>query len=307
MKVIGHENTRKIIRQYLDRDYSTYQLLFEGKDCIGKKLVALLTARAYLCEKDYGFGCGECKSCRMVNNTIDRIYGRDGGEKNPHPDLMVVSPEREIRIDQIRQVIDFLKLKKKKAVIIEKAERMNLEASNALLKTLEEPPENSLIVLTTSNQAKLLPTIVSRCKKIRFAPLSREEVWQILQLQGKEGEDLKTLVALSDGSMCVPSAIAESPELLKYAKDLFMLLTVEGVHPEGIISFGEIFERLDNDRINLLLDIVEKIIYKKMLKGEVDPELFNRFIYENKGLKKAIEKGVKKKLAVEGMYFNLKT
>ncbi|WP_457624272.1 DNA polymerase III subunit delta' [Persephonella sp.] len=305
MKIIGHEETKKLIRQYLDRNYSSYSFLFEGKDCIGKKMVALLTARAYLCEKDYGFGCRECSSCKMADNTIQGIYGEE--TQNPHPDIMVVSPEREIKIDQIRQVINFLKLKKKKAVIIEKAEKMNVEASNALLKTLEEPPENSLLILTTSNQNRLLPTIVSRCKKIRFRPLKAEEITQILTLKNAEEKLIKTATALADGSMCIPSAILEKPPLFKYAKDLYTLLTVEGLHPEGIISLSDIFDRLENDEINIVLDIVEKIIYKKMLKGDVNPDLYDRFIKENQELKKAIEKGVKKKLAVEGMYFNLKS
>lgn len=307
MKLVGHEDTKKLIRLFLDKKYHSYTFLFEGKDCIGKKLVALQTARAFLCENDYGFGCGKCNSCRLVNNTISNIY--EGTELNPHPDLKVISPEKEIKIGQIREVIDFLRLKSKtgKVVIIEKAEKMNTEAANALLKTLEEPPENSMIILTTSNQNALLPTVVSRTRKIRFKPLSKEEIIQILRLKDIDEKKLKILVALSDGSMCLPIKINQKPEIFKYAKDLFTVLSLNELHPEGIISLGEIFDKLELEEIDTILDIVEKITYKKMLKGEINPDFYDKFIKEYQELKNAINKGVKKKLAIEGFYFNLKT
>ncbi len=305
MKLIGHQDSLKFIRRFLDKNYSSYSFLFEGKDCIGKKLAALLTAKAFLCKKNYSFGCDECENCKLVNNTILNIY--EGKELTPHPDLMVVSPEREIKIDQIRQVIHFLKLKRKKAVIIEKAEKMNLEASNALLKTLEEPPENSLIILTTSNQEILLPTIISRCKKIRFRPLKKEEVQQILSLKNIEEKNYQILLALSDGSMCIPDAVTKDEKRLKYARDLYNLLYIEELHPEGIITLGEIFDKLSNEEIESIANIVEKILYKKTLKGEVNPDFYDRFIKEKQEFEKSIYRGVKKKLALEGMYFNLKS
>ncbi|MBK3333324.1 DNA polymerase III subunit delta' [Persephonella atlantica] len=305
MKLIGHQDSLRLIRRFLDKKYSSYSFLFEGKDCIGKKLAALLTAKAFLCEKDYSFGCNECEDCRLANNTILNAYERK--ELNPHPDIMIVSPEREIKIDQIRQVIQFLKLKRKKAVIIEKAEKMNLEASNALLKTLEEPPDDSLLILTTSSQDMLLPTIVSRCKKVRFRPLKKEELQQILTLKNVEEKNYQILLALSDGSMCIPEAVIRDEKLLKYARDLYNLLYIDELHPEGIITLGEIFEKLKSEEIEIITNIVEKIMYKKTVKGEVNPDFYDRFIKESQEFKKSINRGVKKKLALEGMYFNLKT
>ncbi len=305
MKLIGHQDSLKTIRMFLDRNYRSYSFLFEGKDCIGKKFVALLTAKAFLCEKKYSFGCDECKSCRLVNNTISNIY--KSKELTPHPDIMIVSSEKEIKIDQIRQVIQFLKLKRKKVVIIEKAEKMNVEASNALLKTLEEPSDKSIIILTTSNQESVLPTIVSRCKKIRFKPLKKEEIEQILSLRNIEEKDFQVLTALSDGSMCVPEAVAKDKKLLKYAKDLYNILYVDKLHPEGIVTLGEIFDKLSNIEIEIVTNITEKILYKKTLRGEVNPDFYDRFIKESEQFKEAVHRGVKKKLALEGMYFNLKT
>ncbi|WP_456402042.1 DNA polymerase III subunit delta' [Persephonella sp.] len=309
MKIFGHEEVKKTIGLYLEKNYKSYSLIFEGKDCIGKKLIALKTAKGFLCEKNYTFGCDSCDSCRLAKNTILNIY--EEKELNPHPDIKLISPEndKEIKIGQIREIKEFLKLKKEggKAVIIEKAEKMNTEASNAVLKTIEEPPDNTLIILTTSNQNALLPTIRSRCKIIKFKPLNGEDIQNILRLKGIDENKIKVLTALSEGSMCLPMIIINNNKLFKYAKDFYNLIAVKSLHPEGIVNLAEILDKLDVKDIIVIFDILERIIYKKMLKGEVSLNLYEEFIKEQKKLKISIEKGVKKKLAVEGLYFNLKT
>ncbi len=314
MKIFGHEKEKDLIKKYLDKNYDSLSLLFEGKDCIGKKLIALHTARAFLCDKKIGFGCGECIDCKLVNNLIRNIYDNEQNE-NIHPNIKLITPEKgkEIKIDQIRDAIEFLKLKseKGKVIIIENAENMNLEASNALLKTLEEPPKNTLIILTTSDQNKLLPTIVSRTKKIRFRPLSRKEIFEILSLKTTE-EKAKTLASISQGSLCLPMHILQKENLYKYGKDLYSLLVLSiedsnKIHPEGIISIGEIIDKLENEDIFIIVSILEIFIYKKLLKGEISAEIYDKILKELNLLKIAIKKGVKKKLAVEGFYFNVTT
>jgi DNA polymerase-3 subunit delta' len=314
MKVIGHEKEKDLIKKYLDKNYDSLSLLYEGKDCIGKKLIALYTARAFLCDKKVSFGCGECNDCKLVNNLIRNIYDNEKNE-NIHPNIKLVSPEKgkEIKIDQIRDAVNFLKLKseKGKVIIIENAENMNLEASNALLKTLEEPPENTLIILTTSNQNRLLPTIVSRTKKIRFKPLTKEEIFEILSLRTTE-EKAKTLASISQGSLCLPMHILQKEKLYKYGKDLFSLvvLSIENgkkIHPEGIISISEIIDKLENEDIFIIVSIFEIFVSRKALKGEINTEIYDKILNELNLLKTAIRKGVKKKLALEGFYFNITT
>ncbi len=314
MKIFGHEKERDLIKKYLDKNYDSLSLLFEGKDCIGKKLIALYTARAFLCEKNISFGCGECQDCKLVNNLIRNIYDEEKNE-NIHPNIKLISPEKgkEIKIDQIREAINFLKLKseKGKVIIIENAENMNLEASNALLKTLEEPPANTLIILTTSNQNKLLPTIVSRTKKIRFRPLSKKEIFEILSLKTTE-EKAKMLASISQGSLCLPMHILQKENLYKYGKDLYSLLIIsiengKNIHPEGIISIGEIIDKLENEDIFIIISILEIFLYNKVLKGEIETEIYDKILNELNLLKTAIRKGVKKKLALEGFYFNVTT
>jgi len=307
LKVIGHEKEKNLIRKYLDRNFTSYTFLFEGKSCIGKKLVALQTARAFLCEKKYGFGCGECEDCKLVNNVISNLYEKK--ELNPHPNLKVITPENnQIKINQVREIIEFLKLKseKGKVVIIDEADKMNVESANALLKTLEEPPDKSMIILIAESQSKLLPTIVSRTQKIRFSPLTKEEIIQILELKGVDKEKAQKLAVLSEGSMCLPSTVLQDEKLYTLAKDLFSLLKIENFHPEGIITFANAIDKLENEKILKLLDILDIFINKKVLKGEFSPEFYDDYTEQVKEIRKAIEKGVKKKLAFEKLYFELK-
>lgn len=295
MKIVGHRKEKELIKKLLDKNYDSLSLLFEGKDCIGKKLFALYTARAYLCEKKEGFGCGECKDCRLVNNTISNIY--EGTNLTPHYNIKLIQSEsREIKIDQIREIIEFLQLKseKGKVVIIEKAENMNIESSNALLKTLEEPPSNSLIILTTSNQAKLLPTILSRLKKIKFRNLSDEEIREILTLKGVNEEKLDNLIKIADGSLCLPLIILENENLYRYAKDISNLI-INPKHPEGIFSLANSFENLEVQQAVLVFDIIYNLLSKALISGNINPDMFEMFIKEYKIGKRRSTKRSKEK------------
>ncbi len=311
MKLIGHERTKDLILSILEKRYDSYSLIYEGKECIGKKLTALYTARGFLCEKKIGFGCGECENCRLVNNTIENLY--ENKDLNPHPDIKVIFPEngKEIKINQIREATDFLKLKSKngKVLIVDEAEKMNLEASNAILKTLEEPPENTMIILVTTSHNKLLPTIVSRCKKVRFSPLSNEDIELILSFKGIDKNKIKNLLKVSDGSLCTLIHILNNEKVYKFSKDLYHLLTLfleKGeIHSEGIISLSELLDKLDTESIFNIVKIIELFLYKEVLEGNISAENYDKILRELENLKRAVSKGVKKKLAFEGFYFNI--
>jgi DNA polymerase-3 subunit delta' len=243
-----------------------------------------------------------------VDNTIANIY--EGKELTPHPFIKLVSPEnnKEIKINQIREIIDFLKLKSKtgKVVIIEDAEKMNREASNALLKTLEEPPEKSLIILTTSNKSKILPTILSRTLKIRFSPLKEDEIVDILKLKGFSTNDIKKVYKLSDGSLCLILKLLEDKKLLKYVKDFYTLLTAPKLIFEGVYTLVSSMDKFDNTDINLIFNALDKALHLKLLEGKMSPQFYEKFLNEKEILEKALNRGVKKNLALEGFFVNLK-
>jgi DNA polymerase-3 subunit delta' len=190
-QVIGHDRVIAILRRSLAADRISHAYLFHGVDGCGMKETALAMVEAVFCGT--GGGCGDCPSCRKV-----------AGER--HPDLHVVRPDGAfIKIDQIRELQKDLSYRpfeaRKKACIIEEAERMNPAAANAFLKTLEEPPGDALLLLLTTHLEGILPTIISRCQQLRFPPLPSETLSAHLRESGAEEEEARIAAALAGGSL----------------------------------------------------------------------------------------------------------
>ena len=141
---------------------------------MGKKTIALGLAKAIHCSAATGDFCGECADCARI---------QDGN----HADVRIIEPlagKKEISIQQIRELEKELNFRsfsgKKKIAILDPATLMNLSAQNALLKTLEEPPRDSLLILIAANGGALLPTLRSRCLRISFGPLARDLISDFL-------------------------------------------------------------------------------------------------------------------------------
>ncbi len=161
--IIGCESQIEELKGYIKTGKLPHAFLFAGMAGLGKTKTAREFFKAVNCSGSTGDGCDSCRTCLKVLN-------------GSHPDLVSVSPSNGwIVVEDIRTMISEVGLKPFEArtrfIIIEPAERMNKASSNALLKTLEEPPDGSLIILISHKPALLLPTIVSRCQIIRFAPL----------------------------------------------------------------------------------------------------------------------------------------
>jgi len=203
--IIGHDYPKSLLGRLLQACLSGRQAgllphayLFEGSDGIGKRRTALEFAKALNCERSgqngFNDACDECPACRRVNSSN-------------HPDVVQVAASGVfIKIEQIREVQAAIFLKpfmgRKKVYLIDEADRMNQEAANCFLKTLEEPPENSLLILITSRSFALLPTIVSRCQRLRFQPLTSVEVEQYLtSKRGLAGEDARMMAVISLGRL----------------------------------------------------------------------------------------------------------
>jgi DNA polymerase-3 subunit delta' len=174
--VIGHERPKAVLRAALRNDRVAHAYLFHGEPGIGKRMTALRFAQAINCETEKApespDACGACRSCRQI-------------EALTHPDFVLVIPDQEqanpqIKIEEIRalegQIIYRPLVGRQRVVVIDEADRMTLGAANALLKTLEEPPGHSVLLLVTSRPFALLATIRSRCQSLRFAAQARTQV-----------------------------------------------------------------------------------------------------------------------------------
>jgi DNA polymerase-3 subunit delta' len=171
-----------------------HALLFSGAPGLGKRQLAEAFAQAALCEQPQsdGLSCGQCHACRLF-------------AAGTHPDYAVIEPEsagKAIRIDAVRSLIDFLNLTRSfgqyKVAIVEPADALNVHAANALLKTLEEPPEGVLLMLVTSLPSALPATVRSRCQVLGFGvpQIAEARKWLAPQL----GEGSEIALALAGGA-----------------------------------------------------------------------------------------------------------
>lgn len=201
-----HRDPWRRIQQRRAAGRLPHALLLSGPAGLGKGLFARGLARALLCERPDAGGeaCGQCRSCRLF---------RAGS----HPDYSVVQPEEDgriIKVDQIRALCAFLGYTAQyggyKIALLEPADRLNVNAANSLLKTLEEPPGNSLLLLVTAQPARLPATVRSRCQKIGFDPPAMVAAVPWLAARVQPGIEPETLLEVAGGAPLAALAQADS-------------------------------------------------------------------------------------------------
>lgn len=208
----------KRLQEARERGVLPHALLMTGSPGIGARHFAALLARSVLCDRpgDLGMPCGRCESCRWV-------------AADSHPDFHAVTvsdDSRQIRVEQIREMIAFTALSRQKAdyrvILIEAADALNRNAANSLLKTLEEPPERSLFLLATPAPGRLPPTVLSRCRRLSFRTPPRSEGLAWLRAQGV-GDEAELLLSLARGIPAKALALG-SGDVLSQRGDAFKSL-----------------------------------------------------------------------------------
>ena len=192
--LLGQHRAKVLLQRSLHSGRIAHAYLFKGPPGIGKKLYAAAMARAINCRTAGPAGiCTECSSCRKF------LSGN-------HPDYRVERPEKEvIKIEQIRTLAKALTYppyeSSRRVVVVEDVHTMRPEAANSMLKTLEEPPEGNVLILTAETSKSVLPTINSRCQVVPFFALTQEETASILTTKhGLDSEQAILLARLSEGS-----------------------------------------------------------------------------------------------------------
>ncbi len=188
------EQTISELNHIIQTDRIPNALLFSGEPSTGKTKRAFEFAKSCNCRADSNRPCNTCVSCKKINSGM-------------HPDIIQVSlaeKKKMISISQIREIGGKLSAKPneahKRMVLIKDADKMNVQAQNALLKVLEEPPENTFFILTATQLSPLLPTIISRCRQIRFFPPSSHEIKQTLISQYKIDPEKAYIASHTAGS-----------------------------------------------------------------------------------------------------------
>jgi DNA polymerase-3 subunit delta' len=216
--IIGQDRPISILTTFLQKGTVPHALLFTGIEGVGKHSTAIIFAMACNCtgyqsgdppecedkptvdrhsnqnRLQFTYPCNHCKSCRKI-------------ESDNHPDIIQINPSGAfIKIDQIRSLCQTLAMKpyeaRMRVVLISDAQAINPAAGNALLKVLEEPPDGTILILEATHTSDLLPTIVSRCRHIRFNPISKTNIEAVLISQyGLDPEDAMIIAAMAGGSL----------------------------------------------------------------------------------------------------------
>lgn len=264
-EITGHEHNIKVLQRSIKRSKVHHAYIFSGPEGIGKRLAAVSLAKALNCavmEDDF---CGHCVSCKKID---------DGN----HPDVKIVEPDGQyIKIDQIRELQHDLQYRpfegKKRIFIIDSADRMGLPAANSLLKTLEEPPDNSILILVTANLHSLLPTIVSRSLKLNFASLSIADVERTLvEKKGLEAGQARIIAAITEGS--IGKALSEDERsLIDGREKVFSTFTgLKGKSMVGIFKKAEELAK-DDELVEILRTL--KIFYRDMAVSKGGGDIIN--------------------------------
>ena len=305
-EVAGQEHIVKTLKNALATGKLAHAYLFAGPRGTGKTTMAKLLAKALNCDEGIGHQCNECKNCKAI---ID----------GTHPDVLELDAASNNGVDEIRDLIDKVKygtiLGRYKVYIIDEVHMLSTGAFNALLKTLEEPPEHVIFILATTEPHKILPTILSRCQRYDFTKLSDKDIKNRLKdVLEKEGvtyneEAIDIIISLADGGM--RDALSILDQVLAYSQnkldvqdilDIFALESKDEkiallnsiiskdvsdvlARIKRYVSLGTDIKRLTDDLLLILKDILiyqssRNISCLEVLNEEEAKEFFKRLSIE---------------------------
>ena len=268
--IVGNEKKINILRQIIKSNNIPHAMIFSGPEMIGKKKIAIEFIKNIFCEDL----CGECYFCKSIEN---------------NPDINIISPvEGNIEIEEIRKAKERLSLKpyynKIKALIIDDSHLMKSDAQNALLKMLEEPKGDTLIIFITPFREMLLKTIRSRAQEIKFSLVGNEEIEKYLISLGASSKKAKEISLISSGQIGKAINFFEDKSKMD-----FFNKSIEDIIFLSRSSISQRFqyaEKLKDDKIKII-EILD--IWERFLRREILLKVFNYKSSVNYSLKKTKE------------------
>lgn len=242
-EVVGQEYVVQSIKNAVRENKVGHAYLFCGPRGTGKTTMARILAKAVNCEHPEIAPCNKCENCIAANN-------------GTHPDIIEINAANETHVEDIRDLIDRSQLApmqgKHKVYIIDEVHQLSSAASSALLKTLEEPPENVIFILATTDPQKLLPTIISRCQRFDFTSLRKDQIHDhLMDIAQKENIQMESdaadmIAELSDGGM--RDALSIMDQCASYTDDHITAEAIDRIY--GLTSSEE--------KVDLLKDITDE-------------------------------------------------
>ncbi len=256
-----HEKTMDILKKAINTETISHSYLFEGKEGIGKKMVAYVFSKTLLCQEAKDQPCNQCSSCISF-------------DEGNHPDFFLIEPEKNmIRINQIEKLVGEMSTapyeSDRKVFIIDESDKMNLASQNKLLKTLEEPPGFVNIILLSSNPKRLLATILSRVQSIRLFSLTSDQVERIIMEDyGKTQAQAGFISRFTQAALERSISLAKDDDFFKRRDELINIVDsiIKGDKSKAFSSIQFFTE--NKDKIDEILDMIiywfrDILIYKE--------------------------------------------
>ncbi|MFH1545959.1 MAG: DNA polymerase III subunit delta' [Patescibacteria group bacterium] len=329
----GNENRLAELENDFESRKISHAYLFSGPMEVGKLTVARFFAQLLICRNQ---GCGECDDCKLIRaNThpnltlVDELWIEGVNENletiakktNFNQSHRTKNPKAKtdtIRIDDLREVLARVNQTSDgwKVFVIHNIERMNREAANFFLKILEEPPQNTTFLLTTSNQSLLLPTIVSRCRVMNFGNVNPTAIDAMLRVKfpNLTEEERNRVVNFSMGKPIRAQRLAENPTVFREFKEYFEKLKnlVEKPNIAEKLAFAEKVSA-DNLEVQKFLEALAYFLRSFMLTRAKQPVANSRYtpqklvelIRQLNSTRKLIRGNVNPRLAVESLLLQI--
>ncbi len=302
----GQEQAKQMLSRSLCSERIAHAYLFRGPDGVGKARFAGNMAKALNC-REYGpaMWCGRCSSCVKF-------------QAGSHPDFILEKPEKQaITIDRVREIVRSLSYQpyesRFRVVVFEDVHTMRAEAANCLLKTLEEPPENNILILTAEAAKEVLQTIVSRCQVLSFFPLTYQEASQILVANhGVEEEEADILARLAEGSPGKALLLQKMKMIPLYKKVTAHLNSCKGGderHQGKTMQLAEELAQL-KETLPLFLGLLRLWLRDSLLAEEDDDSFFGEIMKRIEAVDKAerqLERNCNRALVCEILLFRLQS
>lgn len=288
-EILGQDSIKAYMKKALERQQVSHAYIISGEEGMGKRMLANAFAMALLCDEGGTSPCGKCHSC------IQFATGN-------HPDISWVTHEKaSIGVDEVRaQLVEPMLIKpyhsRFKVYIVDEAELLTVQAQNALLKTIEEPPEYGVVMLLSANPDIFLQTIRSRCTMLKMVPLPDEQIRQYLLKQGAPSAQAEICAAFARGNLGKAIGLSKSEEFAHMRELLVgMLAKVRKMELSEMMEFIRQLKEdgLDNAGTLDFCELWYRDILYRMATGDS-----NRLIFKS-------EKDVIEKLAREGDYRKL--
>ncbi len=288
--VIGNQNIQNKLINSVKENKVSHSYMFVGIDGIGKKIIAKQFAKKILCTSNIQEKCDECKSCIEFDS-------------DNHPDFLYIEPDgNSIKIEQIRYLQKKIQEKpiisNKKVYIINDANKMTIEAQNCLLKTLEEPPEYSTIILIGNNESAFLNTIKSRCMIITFRPIEDQLVKEYLEKNYQMMNITSNMLEAFQGS--IGKAIILKDKIDEYQQIEKIIEELDKKNIIDIISESELIYK-DKDEIMDILEYIN-IVLLKLAKEKIKFVNCIKIVEETK---MRLKQNANYDMSIDNMLFNM--